>query len=243
MQPFPTTISESTNQPTHLPYPYSKDARLPEQLQRAMAAEAEASREARAKVIAADGEMRASRALKEASSVIDQSPSALQLRYLQASTIAGTKSKYERGKWKNRMTTGPPYLQSWEEKLSRVVKTSSILCNYSFKVATPPTFFFLLTVADGWTLFSILSPRKWAHFYKARNVMDDGYVLSLPPSPSNVGWSWGRRRRDSPRILPVWGGRGAGGAFRRTRVLRWPVARIGRLTSLSVTSVVGFVSA
>ena len=50
-----------------------------------MAAEAEASREARAKVIAADGEMRASRALKEASSVIDQSPSALQLRYLQAS--------------------------------------------------------------------------------------------------------------------------------------------------------------
>ena len=63
----------------------SKDARLPEQLQRAMAAEAEASREARAKVIAADGEMRASRALKEASSVIDQSPSALQLRYLQVS--------------------------------------------------------------------------------------------------------------------------------------------------------------
>jgi regulator of protease activity HflC (stomatin/prohibitin superfamily) len=64
---------------------FRKDARLPEQLQRAMAAEAEASREARAKVIAADGEMRASKALKEASTVIDQSPSALQLRYLQAS--------------------------------------------------------------------------------------------------------------------------------------------------------------
>ena len=62
---------------------YRKDARLPEQLQRAMAAEAEASREARAKVIAADGEMRASKALREASDVIDQSPSALQLRYLQ----------------------------------------------------------------------------------------------------------------------------------------------------------------
>ena len=61
----------------------SKDARLPEQLQRAMAAEAEASREARAKVIAADGEMRASKALREASDVIEQSPSALQLRYLQ----------------------------------------------------------------------------------------------------------------------------------------------------------------
>jgi len=60
-----------------------KDARLPEQLQRAMAAEAEASREARAKVIAADGEMRASKALREASNIIEQSPAALQLRYLQ----------------------------------------------------------------------------------------------------------------------------------------------------------------
>ena len=50
-----------------------------------MAAEAEASREARAKVIAADGEKRASKALREASNVIDESPSALQLRYLQVS--------------------------------------------------------------------------------------------------------------------------------------------------------------
>ena len=47
-----------------------KDVRLPVQLQRAMAAEAEAAREARAKVIAAEGEQRASRALKEASEVI-----------------------------------------------------------------------------------------------------------------------------------------------------------------------------
>lgn len=53
------------------------------QLQRAMAAEAEASREARAKVIAAEGEFKASTALKEASMVIAQSPAALQLRYLQ----------------------------------------------------------------------------------------------------------------------------------------------------------------
>ncbi|XP_015509980.1 band 7 protein AGAP004871 isoform X1 [Neodiprion pinetum] len=60
-----------------------KDVRLPVQLQRAMAAEAEAAREARAKVIAAEGEMRASRALKEASDVISESPAALQLRYLQ----------------------------------------------------------------------------------------------------------------------------------------------------------------
>jgi len=60
-----------------------KDARLPVQLQRAMAAEAEAAREARAKVIAAEGEQKASRALKEASEVISESSSALQLRYLQ----------------------------------------------------------------------------------------------------------------------------------------------------------------
>ncbi|XP_046844365.1 band 7 protein AGAP004871-like isoform X2 [Xenia sp. Carnegie-2017] len=63
-----------------------KDARLPQQLQRAMAAEAEAAREARAKVIAAEGEMNASRALKEAAEVISESPQALQLRYLQTLT-------------------------------------------------------------------------------------------------------------------------------------------------------------
>lgn len=60
-----------------------KDVRLPQSLQRAMAAEAEASREARAKVIAAEGEQKASKALKEASDIISESRSALQLRYLQ----------------------------------------------------------------------------------------------------------------------------------------------------------------
>lgn len=60
-----------------------KDVRLPLQLQRAMAAEAEASREARAKVIAAEGEQNASRALKEAADIMCDSPAALQLRYLQ----------------------------------------------------------------------------------------------------------------------------------------------------------------
>lgn len=56
--------------------------RLPVQLQRAMAAEAEAAREARAKVIAAEGEQRASRALKEAAEVINESPAALQVSFL-----------------------------------------------------------------------------------------------------------------------------------------------------------------
>merc|ERR1711997_1124740 len=60
-----------------------KDVRVPEQLQRAMAAEAEAAREARAKVIGAEGEHKASRALRQAAEVIMDSPAALQLRYLQ----------------------------------------------------------------------------------------------------------------------------------------------------------------
>merc|ERR1719295_2587621 len=70
-----------------------KDVRLPQQLQRAMAAEAEAARQARAKVIEAEGEQKASRALKEASDIISESSSALQLRYLQTlSTISAEKN-------------------------------------------------------------------------------------------------------------------------------------------------------
>ena len=56
-----------------------KDVRLPVQLQRAMAAEAEAAREARAKVIAAEGEHKASRALMMAAQNIVRSPPALQV--------------------------------------------------------------------------------------------------------------------------------------------------------------------
>lgn len=70
-----------------------KDVRLPVQLQRAMAAEAEAAREARAKVIAAEGEQKASRALKEAADVMCETPAALQLRYLQTlNTISAEKN-------------------------------------------------------------------------------------------------------------------------------------------------------
>ena len=63
-----------------------KDVRLPQSMQRAMATEAEASREARAKVIAAEGDAKASIALKEAADMINESPVALQLRYLQTLT-------------------------------------------------------------------------------------------------------------------------------------------------------------
>ena len=55
-------------------------------MQRAMATEAEASREAKAKVISAEGEQKASIALREAADTISKSPVALQLRYLQTLT-------------------------------------------------------------------------------------------------------------------------------------------------------------
>jgi erythrocyte band 7 integral membrane protein len=58
-----------------------------------MAAEAEATREARAKVIAAEGEHRASRSLRDAADILSESSSAIQLRYLQTlNNIAGEKN-------------------------------------------------------------------------------------------------------------------------------------------------------
>ncbi len=60
-----------------------KDVLLPEGLQRAMARQAEAEREKRAKIIHADGEREASTALVEAADKLSKSPASLQLRYLQ----------------------------------------------------------------------------------------------------------------------------------------------------------------
>jgi regulator of protease activity HflC (stomatin/prohibitin superfamily) len=60
-----------------------KDVEIPSGMQRAMARQAEAERERRAKVIAAEGEFQASERLKDAAVVIEQHPIALQLRYLQ----------------------------------------------------------------------------------------------------------------------------------------------------------------
>lgn len=57
---------------------------LPKEMQRAMAKEAEAERERRAKVISAEGEVQRSSRLAEASNMLSSSPSALQLAYLQA---------------------------------------------------------------------------------------------------------------------------------------------------------------
>jgi regulator of protease activity HflC (stomatin/prohibitin superfamily) len=60
-----------------------KDVALPETMKRSMSRQAEAERERRARVIAADGELQASQKLAEAAAVMSRDPSALQLRLLQ----------------------------------------------------------------------------------------------------------------------------------------------------------------
>lgn len=60
-----------------------KDVEIPEIMQRAMAREAEAERERRAKVISARGELQASRELRDAAMTLSEAPASLQLRYLQ----------------------------------------------------------------------------------------------------------------------------------------------------------------
>lgn len=61
-----------------------KDVLLPEGMQRAMARQAEAEREKRAKIVHAEGEKLAAATLAEAASILERHPSALHLRYLQA---------------------------------------------------------------------------------------------------------------------------------------------------------------
>lgn len=63
-----------------------KDVELPQTMQRAMAKQAEAEREKRAKVIHASGEFEASKQLAEAAEIIGRQPATLQLRYLQTLT-------------------------------------------------------------------------------------------------------------------------------------------------------------
>jgi regulator of protease activity HflC (stomatin/prohibitin superfamily) len=60
-----------------------KDVEIPQSMQRAMARQAEAERERRAKIINAEGEFQAAERLKDAALVIEEHPIALQLRYLQ----------------------------------------------------------------------------------------------------------------------------------------------------------------
>ena len=66
-----------------------KQVDIPEQMQRAIARQAEAERERRAKIIHAEGEFEASTKLAEAAGVLETQPAAIQLRYLQTLTEIG----------------------------------------------------------------------------------------------------------------------------------------------------------
>jgi regulator of protease activity HflC (stomatin/prohibitin superfamily) len=67
-----------------------KDVQLPESMQRSMAAQAEAERDRRAKVVHAEGEYQAAEKLAQAAQLMSGQPAALQLRYLQAMTSIAT---------------------------------------------------------------------------------------------------------------------------------------------------------
>jgi regulator of protease activity HflC (stomatin/prohibitin superfamily) len=66
-----------------------KQVDLPQEMQRAMAKQAEAEREKRAKIIHADGEFQAAEKLAQAAAVVAKEPVAIQLRYLQTLTEIG----------------------------------------------------------------------------------------------------------------------------------------------------------
>jgi len=67
-----------------------RDVQLPDTMQRAMAAQAEAERERRAKIVHAEGEFQAAQKLADAARVIGSQPAAIQLRYLQTLTQIST---------------------------------------------------------------------------------------------------------------------------------------------------------
>jgi regulator of protease activity HflC (stomatin/prohibitin superfamily) len=69
-----------------------KDVEIPEQMQRAMARQAEAERERRAKIISAEGEFQASEKLRQAADIMSLNPATMQLRYLQTLLELGSGS-------------------------------------------------------------------------------------------------------------------------------------------------------
>ena len=95
-----------------------KHVDLPQEMQRAMAKQAEAERERRAKVISADGEFQASAKLHEAAEVLSQEPISVQLRFLQTLTEVATGN--------NSTTIFPvpidllsPFMDSFKEKANK----------------------------------------------------------------------------------------------------------------------------
>ena len=72
-----------------------KDVELPADMQRAISRQAEAERERRAKIIAADGEFQAAEKLSQAANIISQNPATLQLRYLQTLVEIGVNNSID----------------------------------------------------------------------------------------------------------------------------------------------------
>ena len=92
-----------------------KDVEIPSSMQRAMARQAEAERERRAKVIAAEGEFQASEKLSQAAEVLSRTPAALQLRYLQTLAEIATE--------KNSTTIFPVPIDLIEPFLKKALKS------------------------------------------------------------------------------------------------------------------------
>ncbi len=95
-----------------------KDIELPENMQRAMAKQAEAEREKRAKIIAAEGEFLSAQKLADAADVIAQHPIALQLRTLQTMAEISTE--------KNSTIIFPAQFMSTVEEVMRTIRKDSI---------------------------------------------------------------------------------------------------------------------
>ena len=95
-----------------------KDITLPDNMQRAMAKEAEAERERRAKIVAAEGEMQAAQKLGEAADLISQHPVALQLRTLQTMSEIATE--------KNSTIIFPAQFMTTVQEAFKVLKGDSV---------------------------------------------------------------------------------------------------------------------
>jgi regulator of protease activity HflC (stomatin/prohibitin superfamily) len=93
-----------------------KNVDLPQEMQRAIARQAEAERERRAKVIHAEGEFEASRRLADAADVISRNPAALQLRYLQT-LVEVAAEKNSTIIFPIPIDTIAPFLKAWEKKV------------------------------------------------------------------------------------------------------------------------------
>ncbi|MHB0981043.1 MAG: slipin family protein [Thermoleophilia bacterium] len=107
-----------------------KDVEVPTGMQRAMARQAEAERERRAKVIAAEGEYQASEKLAQAAEVLDRTPTALTLRYLQTLVEIGAE--------KNSTTIFPIPIDILTPFLDRAPRSTIHGLATAAPVATPP---------------------------------------------------------------------------------------------------------